>query len=367
MTPDGKSAQSLAPLGPGATIGILGGGQLARMLTMAAHRLGLKTHIFCPDTESPAFEVTPHHTRAAYSDADALDRFARSVERVTYEFENIPVGAIAILEQHCPVMPGAKALAICQDRLAEKRFLSGLGLVVAPFLPVETMVDLNQARQRLAAPAILKTRRLGYDGKGQQHIGTDTESGAAIAALAGAGAVLEEFVDFDAEISIILARGTNGEMASYDPARNTHENHILATSTVPAGLPAHVSKMATRIAEKIATAFEYVGVLGVEFFLCGETLIVNEIAPRVHNSGHWTEAACAASQFEQHIRAVAGWPLADPVRHADAVMQNLIGDQVRAVAAGESVPGCKIHLYGKNEIRPGRKMGHLTRLTARAR
>ena len=357
-------AEAPAPLPPGSTIGILGGGQLGRMLALAGAQLGLRAHIYCPETTSPAGEVSAAATCAAYEDEDALRVFAACVDAVTYEFENVPARTAEVLSALVPVRPGPRALEVAQDRLIEKTFLLDLGIATVDFASVPDLDALTVAVQAIGCPSILKTRRFGYDGKGQTRLDRTADAPAAWEAIGRAPAILEGFVDFDAEVSVIVARGPDGTTAAYDPARNKHANHILALSTVPSGLSAAVENEARAIAASIVTALDYAGVMGVEFFVApGGRLLVNEIAPRVHNSGHWTMEACVASQFEQHIRAVAGWPLADPVRHSDAVMENLIGtdaDRWRDIAAE---PGTALHLYGKNEARPGRKMGHVTRLS----
>jgi 5-(carboxyamino)imidazole ribonucleotide synthase len=354
------------PLPPGSTIGILGGGQLGRMLSLAASRLGMRTHIYCPDPLSPAFEVTPHKTVAAYDDEAALQAFADAVDVVTYEFENVPARTAEIIAARKPLRPGANALSISQDRLAEKSFLAGKNIPVAAYRAVETEADLAAAIDALGLPAVLKTTRLGYDGKGQRVLREPADAASAFAELSPRPLVLEAFVPFTKEISVVVARNAAGEVRSFDPAENVHRHHILHTSTVPADLPPGVAKHAAMLAKVIVVALDYVGVLGVEFFVVDTdgrpTLLVNEIAPRVHNSGHWTEAVCLTDQFEQHIRAVCNWPLGDPARLADVVMENLVGDEVSVVPRdldGVTQP----HLYGKTETRPGRKMGHLNRIT----
>ena len=348
-------------------IGILGGGQLGRMLSLAASTLGMRSHIFCPDPLSPAFEVTPHRTVAAYDDETALAAFADAVDVVTYEFENVPAATAEFLAARKPLRPGANALAVSQDRLAEKGFLASKNIPVAPWRAVETMADLDAAIDALGLPAVLKTTRLGYDGKGQRVIRERAETEAAFADLNPKPLVLEAFVPFDKEISVVVARNAAGEVRAFDAAENVHRHHILFTSTVPANVPPGVEKHAAMLAKVIVVALDYVGVLGVEFFVIpGErpTLMVNEIAPRVHNSGHWTEAVCLTDQFEQHIRAVLGWPLGDPARMADVVMENLVGDEVDIVPTGLD-GNTQPHLYGKTEIRPGRKMGHVNRIVRR--
>ena len=357
----------IEPLPLGATIGILGGGQLGRMLSLAASRLGFKTHIYCPDKQSPAFEVTPHRTVAAYDDHAALRAFAEQVDVVTYEFENVPAGTAEFLSGLKPLRPGARALSISQDRLAEKRFIADLGIPVAVYRVIHEIADLAPALAALGSLAILKTTRLGYDGKGQRKVSSLVDATAAFAELAPHPLVLEAFVPFVREISVVLARGLDGATAAFDPAENVHRDGILFTSTVPANISAATGVEAIRHATAIATALDYVGVLGVEFFVLADGhLLVNEIAPRVHNSGHWTEAVCVTDQFEQHIRAIAGWPLGDPRRLADVVMENLIGDEIAAIPGGLG-DGTRPHAYGKAESRPGRKMGHLNRVAVKNR
>ena len=337
------------------TIGILGGGQLGRMLSVAASRLGLRCHIFEPGA-APAGDVAWRVTTAPYEDEAALRAFAHSVDVITYEFENVPTSALDLLESLRPIRPGRRALAVSQDRLTEKTFLTDIGLTVAPFADVPDQGALDDAIARIGRPSILKTRRMGYDGKGQVRIGEGP------ADWTGAPSVLEGFVNFTAEISVIIARGTDGQVAAFDPGLNVHEGGILRTTTVPCGLPGRVTTDAVLIAARIANALDYVGVLGVELFVTPEGLIVNEIAPRVHNSGHWTQAGCAVDQFEQHIRAVAGLPLGDGKRHVDVVMENLIGDDMDRVPALLAQPRTQVHLYGKGQARPGRKMGHVNRI-----
>ena len=349
------------PVPPGGTIGIIGGGQLGRMLALAAARLGLKTAVYNDTSDAPAFQVTQTSVAAPYEDLDALARFADACDAVTFEFENLPAHAIAHLAEHVPVRPGARALAVTQDRLSEKSFVETLGLKTAPFFEVSSAREAADAFDKLAGLGILKTRRFGYDGKGQAKVTNRQEAVTAFENFKGAPSILEGFVDFVCEASLVAARGEAGQFAAYDPPENEHENHILRRSTVPSRLRPSQVEEAKAIAEKIADALDYVGVLAVELFVASDgTLLVNEIAPRVHNSGHWTIEACQCSQFEQHIRAVAGWPLGDPSRHADAVMENIIGAEANA---WESLArGGALHLYGKSQARQGRKMGHLTRL-----
>ncbi|MCR9069744.1 MAG: 5-(carboxyamino)imidazole ribonucleotide synthase [Rhodobacteraceae bacterium] len=353
------------PLPPGSTVGILGGGQLGRMLAMAAARLGLKTHIFEPGP-APAADVAHRWTQAPYDDDAALDAFAADCDVITFEFENIPAKALDRLAGAKPIFPRPNALEVSQDRLTEKRFLMEQGLSTAPFAPIDGPVDLPEALAATGLPAILKTRRFGYDGKGQARVTDMDGAGAALAELNGAPAIAEGVVPFLSEISVIAARGQDGQVAVYDPGENVHVGGILFTTTVPAALPARRRTDAVLIASRILTALDYVGVMGVELFVTPTALIVNEIAPRVHNSGHWTQAGCAVDQFEQHIRAVAGWPLGDGTRYADVVMENLIGDDVARALTAAADPHIQVHLYGKAEARPGRKMGHLNRITGPA-
>lgn len=351
------------PLPVGSTIGILGGGQLGRMLSVAAARLGYKTHIFEPSQNPPAADVAHSLTTASYDDADALRAFAASADVITYEFENIPTSALDILESLRPIRPGRRALAISQDRIAEKDFLTGLGLTVAPYAAVQTAAELDAAIAKIGCPAILKTTRLGYDGKGQARIMDPTDAPAAIATMNGADAVLEGFIDFTHEVSVIAARGLDGSVSAYDPGENVHRAGILHTTTIPAKLTPAQRTDAVLLAARILNALEYVGVMGVELFVTAKGLIVNEIAPRVHNSGHWTQNGCAVDQFEQHIRAVVGLPLGDGSRFADVTMENLIGDDIARVPALLAEKNTALHMYGKPEARPGRKMGHVNRIT----
>jgi 5-(carboxyamino)imidazole ribonucleotide synthase len=353
------------PLPPGSTIGILGGGQLGRMLSMAAARLGLKTHIYSDEPDAPAFDVAHGRTVGSYADEEALARFAGTCAVVTCEFENVPAATLEAAARKVPVSPGAKSFAVAQDRLAEKDFVTGLGIPVAPYAKVDTTDELRQALTRVKLPALLKTRRLGYDGKGQVLIrGTDDIAGA-LDAIGRAPAVVEGLVTFEREVSVIVARGPDGAMQFYDPAENVHQNGILAISRAPARIAQALAVEAKTIAGKVAAALGHVGVLCVELFeRAGERpeLIVNEFAPRVHNSGHWTLDACLVSQFENHVRAVCGWPLGGTARHSDAVMTNLIGADVDNWRELAAEPDTAVHLYGKAEARPGRKMGHVTRL-----
>jgi 5-(carboxyamino)imidazole ribonucleotide synthase len=353
------------PLAPGSTIGILGGGQLGRMLALAAGKLGLNCHIYAPEVDSPAFYVAARHTVAGYHDFAALEKFAKSVDVVTYEFENVPGDSAAFLEARCVLAPGSAALKTAQDRVDEKTFIAGLNIPVAPFAPVTNEKDLTSALKKTGRPAILKTRRFGYDGKGQTKILADTSPAVAWADIGKAPAILEGFIAFDMEISVIAARGWDGTVMVYDVPENRHENHILKMSTVPARISAETSSAARVMARKIISALGYVGVMGVEMFVSDKNLIVNEIAPRVHNSGHWTQDACVVSQFEQHIRAICGWPLGDTKRHSNVVMHNILGDEADNWAEFASAAQTGVHFYGKSEPRRGRKMGHINVLTPR--
>lgn len=353
------------PLPTGAVIGILGGGQLGRMLSVAASRLGLKTHIFEPGANPPAADVAHQVTTADYTDTAALTAFANAVDVITYEFENIPTSALDLLETLRPIHPGRKALATSQDRLTEKTFLQSLGLQTAPFADVPHEAALTDALTTIGTPAILKTRTMGYDGKGQARIMTPEGAAKAYQDMAGSPAILEGFINFSIEVSVIGARNANGQIACFDPGENIHEDGILRTTTVPATLKPAQRTDAVLITARILNALDYIGVMGVELFVTPQGLIVNEIAPRVHNSGHWTQNGCLIDQFEQHIRAVAGWPLGDGSRHSNMVMENLIGDDMDRVAE-LSATNAGLHLYGKATQKPGRKMGHINKITGPA-
>ena len=356
-------------LKPGDTIGILGGGQLGRMLALAAARLGLKTQVFAPDPDSPAFDVVQNATCAEYADVEALEVFAFDVDVITYEFENIPSSTALILSARRPVLPDPKVLETTQDRLAEKDFVTSLGIATARYADVSSAQDLKAAMARIGLPAVLKTRRFGYDGKGQAVVRAGDDPEAVWTDLETRSAILEAFVPFEREISVIAARGAGGEVVCYDVTENEHRDHILKFSHAPARIPDALAAKARAIAEKIATALDYVGVLGVEMFVVpgadGPGLLVNEIAPRVHNSGHWTLDGASVSQFEQHVRAIAGWPLGRPLRHGDVTMTNLIGDEILDYGQWLTKPGATVHLYGKGAPRPGRKMGHVTEVKPR--
>jgi 5-(carboxyamino)imidazole ribonucleotide synthase len=372
---------ALPDIRPGATLGIVGGGQLGRMIALAAANYGLRVHVFAPDADSPAFDVSAEATIAAYDDVEALARFAASVDVVTYEFENIPARAAEALAAKAPLHPNAAALATTQDRLTEKRFINDLGIETAPFRAVDTAEDLARALAEIGRPAVLKTRRFGYDGKGQRMIRAEGEADAAaidpaaiLAEFEGAPCILEGFVPFEAEVSVVAARGADGAFAAYDPCANEHRDHILAVTRVPApGIAPQTEAAAIGIARRIAEALDYVGVLAVEMFLVPQAdgparVVVNEIAPRVHNSGHWTIEGATTSQFAQHVRAVCGWPLGDSARVGGLgiEMHNLIGGDVDDWAAILGRPGAQLHLYGKGEARPGRKMGHVTQLVPKS-
>jgi len=351
-------------LQPGATIGLLGGGQLARMLSLAAAPLGYRCHIYDPSANAPAAQVSAAHTVAAFDDEEALGRFGDNVDVVSFEFESEPARTAQILSEHVLVRPNAGAFMIAQDRLLEKNFVNdSADAPTAAFAPVDDLASLKSAIAEIGLPAVLKTRREGYDGKGQVMVRAESEAEAALEAIGHAPAILEGFVRFDREASVVIARSITGETAPFDLVENIHTNHILSQTLAPARLDPAIAHEAQAIAARIAEAMDYVGVLAVEFFVEADgSLRVNEIAPRVHNSGHWTIEACYTSQFEQHIRAITGQPLGDPARHADAVMDNLIGDQAKQWPALLAEPRAHLHLYGKTEIRPGRKMGHVTRL-----
>ncbi len=350
----------------GATIGILGGGQLGRMLALAAARLGFHCHVYAPEADSCAFDVVRHSTCAGYDDQRALAAFVSAVDVVTYEFENVPAQCAAFLAARRPVIPDPRVLEITQDRLTEKNFIAGLKIPTAPYASVHSATQLADAVVKIGLPAVLKTRQLGYDGKGQAKINKGTDPNQAWRSLRHEPCILEGFIDFEREVSVVAARGGDGRIAAFDVTENEHRDHILKYSKVPAAISPALAREAQAIAQRIAKAFDYVGVLAVEMFVVGKgrsaTLLVNEIAPRVHNSGHWTIDGASVSQFEQHIRAITGWPLAKPVRHARVHMTNLIGDEVDDYEKWLRTPGTAVHLYGKREARPSRKMGHVTRI-----
>ena len=362
------TASSEVKLKPGDTIGILGGGQLGRMLAMAAARLGLRCQVFSPDPESPAFDVVLNATCAEYADVEALELFANDVDVITYEFENVPSSAALILGARRPVLPDRKILETTQDRLAEKDFVKRLGIGTADYADVSSIAALHAAIGVIGLPAVLKTRRFGYDGKGQAILREGDDPDRIWKELVTKSAILEAFIPFEREISVIAARSADGHVECFDVTENEHRDHILKISRAPAAIPDALAAEACAIAEKIANALGYVGVLAVEMFVladpAGPKVLVNEIAPRVHNSGHWTLDGASISQFEQHIRAIAGWPLGTPVRHGEVTMTNLIGDEINTYEKWMSLPGATVHLYGKGTPRPGRKMGHVTQVGA---
>ncbi len=360
----------MTPLPPGSVIGILGGGQLGRMTVLAAARLGYRCHVFCQRRDEPAAQVSALATLAPFEDEAALAAFAASVDVVTFEFENVPALPLAPLAERVPLRPHPSILEIAQDRVREKDFLAGIGVSTAAYVPVDDAIALAQALERIGRPALLKTARWGYDGKGQVAVGADTDPAEAWAALAAGRAqtsgILEGTVDFEREISVIVARGPGGATAAYDAVENMHVEGILVRTVAPAPIPAALADEAQALATRIAAALDVVGLLAVEIFITRDRrLLVNELAPRPHNSGHWTIDACAVSQFEQFVRAIAGLTLGPTERHANAVMENLIGADVARWPELAADPDARLHLYGKTEVRPGRKMGHVTRLSPR--
>ena len=354
----------MAALPPNATIGIVGGGQLGRMSAMAAAELGYRCHILTPEPDSPAAQVSAHCTLAEYEDQEALRRFASAVDAITFEFENVSAEGLDLLASICPVRPSPAVLRISQDRVAEKSFLRDAGVPTAPWVPAGTRPELAQAAERLGVPAVLKTTRLGYDGKGQTVLHDPAALDAAWDALEPKPLIMEGFVDFRCEISVVVARGADGGGSIFDAVENRHRDGILDVTLAPARVSPATAAEAARVAWRVAETLDLVGLLAVEMFVDrGGRVMVNEIAPRPHNSGHWTIEACPASQFDLHIRAVAGLPLPPGVRHADAVMKNLVGPaEVALWPQIVATPGLIPHLYGKAEARPGRKMGHVTRL-----
>jgi 5-(carboxyamino)imidazole ribonucleotide synthase len=345
------------------TIGIIGGGQLGRMLAMAAARLNFRTIVLEPQADCPAAQVCNEQIIGAYDDEAALTKLAELCDVVTYEFENVPVAAAQFLEKSVDVFPPSQALSAAQDRVTEKRFLNDCGIATADFRTVDSQADLELALADFGGKGVLKTRRMGYDGKGQRVFRGSEDASGAYEALGSVPLILESFVAFEREVSIIAARFKDGSVHCYDAAQNVHLNGILHTSTLPADLSEAAKESATQAAQKLLGALDYIGVVGIEFFVLADgSLIANEIAPRVHNTGHWTEAACVISQFEQHIRAIAGLPAGNTHRHSDCVMTNLIGDDIDSLPQWLTLKDCLVHLYGKSEARPGRKMGHVTQL-----
>lgn len=355
------------PLPPGSTIGIMGGGQLGRMTALAAGPFGYRVHVFTPEIDSPTEQVCDKATIAAYDDKAALEAFASAVDVVTFEFENVPYESVHLLESLVPVRPGWNVLRVSQDRLVEKDFINNLGIPTTPYRAVRRVEDLISAIGEIGAPSVLKTTRLGYDGKGQTKIDPDTDPAEAWSIIkpeaSGGEAILEAFVDLDIEISVIVGRSADGSWAAFPAVENEHKNHILDLTFAPARISNALAGEAEDAACRIAEALGVVGLLAVEMFITTDgQLLINEIAPRPHNSGHWSMDACDCCQFEQFVRAVAGLPLGSTERHHDAVMQNLIGDDVELWRGAVGEPGAHVHVYGKAEARPGRKMGHINRL-----
>ncbi|HYP24669.1 MAG TPA: 5-(carboxyamino)imidazole ribonucleotide synthase [Actinomycetota bacterium] len=348
------------------TVGILGAGQLGRMLAVAASRLGLRTHVYAPDPDPIAAQVANAMTSAPYEDATALSEFADAVDVVTYEFENVPAEALDQLESARKLLPRRNALTISQDRLLEKDFLNDAGLTTAPYANVETESDAAEAATKVGSPSIMKTRRLGYDGKGQVRLDRPEDAAPAWTELGNVPCIVEGFVDYRCEISVIAARSLRGEVVCFEPGENVHRDGILRTTTIPAAISEAERAEALSAASTILQRLDYVGVMGIELFVTADGLAVNEIAPRVHNSGHWTQNGCAVDQFEQHIRCVAGWPLGDGGRHSNVEMTNLIGDDVLNLPELARDPALALHVYGKADVRPGRKMGHVNRITGPA-
>ena len=346
----------------GSTIGILGGGQLGQMLSMAASRLGFKTHIFEPSENPPASNVASKFTRAEYDDYDALKQFASSVDVVTYEFENIPTAALDIIETQSEIFPNREALKISQDRLIEKEFINKLGFKTASFCEVNSIEELIHAINQIGAPSILKTRRFGYDGKGQVKVQPSSKPEEVWKNLGEKALILEGFINFSSEFSVIGSRSKDGQISCFDPGENVHKDGILRTTTVPAHLTNQQKTEAVLITAKILETLKYVGVIGIEFFLEKNSLVINEFAPRVHNSGHWTQNGCTVDQFEQHIRAITGWKLGNAERHSDVIMENLIGDEIYKTNQLVEDGSIALHLYGKADVNPGRKMGHFNRI-----
>ncbi len=361
------SGGTIFPLPPNSTIGIVGGGQLGRMSALAAARLGYRSHVLTPEVDSPAGQVSAGVTLGDYEDTQALYDFATRVDVITFEFENVSAAGLDLLAALKPVRPGPAVLRISQDRIAEKTFLNDAGVATAPWRPVGSLEELLAAIAELGLPAILKTTRLGYDGKGQALLRSAADASRAFEELSPKPLILEGFVDFSCEISVVVARGADGAVTAFDTVENGHRDHILDITFAPARVSEITAAAAQSIARRVAVALDLVGLLAVEMFVAADgRVLVNEIAPRPHNSGHWTIDACPASQFEMHVRAVAGLPLPPAVRHSDAVMKNLVGPEETALwPAILATPGLIPHLYGKAEARPGRKMGHVTRLFPR--
>lgn len=359
------------PIEPGSTIGVLGSGQLGRMFAIAARRMGYRVHTFSPDDDTPTGQVSDVEVQASYDDLDRVREFARRVDVVTFEFENIPAATVDAAAEFAPVRPGKQALYVAQHRLREKTYLSGHGFPVVPFKPVRSPAELEAALVELGAPAVLKTAGFGYDGKGQAKLNSAGDAAAAWQRVATSEAVLEAFIDFECEVSVVAARGLDGAVADYGVIANTHANHILDVSVSPAPIADKTAREAVEIAHRVLESLDVVGVLCVEFFVARDgRLLINELAPRPHNSGHLTFDACTTSQFEQQLRAICGLPLGSTELLRPAAMANLLGDLWQNGepnwARACSYPSIKLHLYGKEQARPGRKMGHLTALAASA-
>lgn len=362
----GTSADRGQRFAPGATIGILGGGQLGRMTALAAARLGYKTHVYCPEAGGPAAQVAAAETVAPYDDREALAAFAAAIDLATFEFENVPDTAAELVAAARPARPAPRVLRLAQQRLREKDFLASVDVATTRYVEVSGPEALHRAVRSMGTPCVLKTARFGYDGKGQVRIDAGTDLEEAWSRMGAQLGILEAWVDFAQEISVVLARGLDGESAAYPPVENRHRHHVLDTTIAPARLSPAIAMKAEAIARHVADALGVVGLLAVEMFVTtGGEILVNELAPRPHNSGHWTIDACATSQFEQFVRAICGLPLGSVERHADAVMKNLIGEEWNSWRDILAEPAAKLHLYGKGETRAGRKMGHVTRLTPR--
>jgi len=354
---------------PCSTLGMLGGGQLGRMFTIAARTMGYDVVVLDPDKESPAGKLATTHICANYADTTALDKMAKSCDAITTEFENVPASILEALEKSKPVRPGAKAISIAQDRIQEKSFLKSNGFYTAPFAVINSLEDLKKSISEIGTPAILKVSRFGYDGKGQFSINTESDIDKAWQTLEGEACVLEQRMPLDIEVSVVLARSTGGEILTYPVAENIHEGGILDETIVPARINSELEVKVITMAKDIAEALDYVGVMAVEFFISNGELLVNEIAPRPHNSGHYTLDACMTNQFEQQVRAICGLPLGETTLLSPVVMVNMLGNIWHDGKAPKwqkllDHPNVKLHLYGKREARPGRKMGHFNVLSA---
>lgn len=353
-------------LPPGSIIGILGGGQLGRMTALAAAKLGYRSHIFCPGENEPAVEVSNLHTKSDYQNTEALKKFAQSVDVVTLEWENVPISALETIHKITPVHPSAAVMEIAQNRVKEKNFARSLGIGTAEFVAISSADDLSKTLERFSTPAILKSTRMGYDGKGQVRITDNTDPYIAWKKMGSDSAILEAYVDFECEISVIVVRSKDGTIAGYSPMRNVHRDHILAETHVPAGIDSAIEEEALALAVSLVKTLDMIGLLAVELFVLktpnknGQRVIMNEIAPRPHNSGHWTMDAAPTSQFEQLVRAVCGLPLGAVMPIHPCIMHNLIGDDLRKWPELLANPRARIHLYGKKEPHAGRKMGHVT-------